>query len=745
MAYIKLKDISKIYANENNSVVGIRKINLSFEKGEFVAITGKSGSGKTTLLNVIGGLDEFDEGELYFEGNPTSHFTKSEWESYSSKNISFIFQNYNILESFTVLENIEFALTTIKDTKIRKERAKEIAKKVGLFERLNIKGSKLSGGEKQRTVIARAIAKDSPIILADEPTGNLDSKNAQSILRLLKEISEDKLVIVVTHNYEDIREYATRHIRIFDGQICNDNTFIEVDASDYKEPKDDYRCEREFVFKNRIPKIKCEKGQKKYDVRDSVLLGIKRFLSRPRQNFVIILILFVALTGILLTISSVDGFNAPAINLNGANINPIEGRVLIGGGDEGFSHEKAQMLADKYGAKKYLINDYILDQRVSMVREDSVNNIGYGISGYLKLCDNQRLKKGRLPQSPDEIALKIPYTYANEYKIGDKIMFFNRAFGCTIVGVDYYVGGRNQIEFYVQEKTFEIYSQYTKYFEQISYVIWDNEETGDNEGILYPVNPDVADYNYVSIYIDFSYEGKVIKTNNIKADGTIGVEIYDNQNNMLLRLYPEHAQKLDYPYYYSDKETILIFSQEAFEEIYFSQSGQISLFFEDDDSAQIAISKMTEDGYLALLSTKLGEHKNIIIKDLIAKFLISSAVSIAVTLLLSLVVIFTLIKILSISKKDVVIFRTMAIKNNVVRLSTYIQLIMDFIIALLLSAIVIVVLYFAPTGWAINFLGVRAVAILLLCVLVLLLILAYTYNKTIFKEKIKKGLRRVNK
>ena len=130
MAFLKLQDIGKIYMSADNASVGIRKVNLSFEKGEFVAVTGKSGSGKTTLLNVIGGLDSFEEGELYIEGRSTSHYAKADWDEYVSKYISFIFQDYNILESFTVLENIEFALTSIKDLKERKQRALDIANKV---------------------------------------------------------------------------------------------------------------------------------------------------------------------------------------------------------------------------------------------------------------------------------------------------------------------------------------------------------------------------------------------------------------------------------------------------------------------------------------------------------------------------------------------------------------------------------------------------------------------------------------
>ncbi|MBQ2272459.1 MAG: ATP-binding cassette domain-containing protein, partial [Clostridia bacterium] len=166
MAFLSLKDVGKIYVSDGNVSVGIRGVNLSFELGEFVAVTGKSGSGKSTLLNVISGMDSYEEGELYIEGQSTSHYLQPEWEEYREKYISFIFQDYNIIESFTVLQNVELALLHIADKKERRARAKELICRVGLGSHMHHKGSKLSGGQKQRTVIARALAKDSPIILA---------------------------------------------------------------------------------------------------------------------------------------------------------------------------------------------------------------------------------------------------------------------------------------------------------------------------------------------------------------------------------------------------------------------------------------------------------------------------------------------------------------------------------------------------------------------------------------------------
>ena len=236
MAFLSLQGIGKIYVSEGNVAVGIRGVNLSFERGEFVAITGRSGSGKSTLLNVISGMDTYEEGELLIEGQPTSHYRQADWELYREKYVSFVFQDYNIIDSYTVLENVELALMHIPDRRERRRRAIELIERVGLKEHQRHKGSKLSGGQKQRTVIARALAKDSPIILADEPTGNLDAETSREIIELLREVSHDKLLIVVTHNFEQVEAYATRHVRIFDGAVESDHVLAAAEPVSEQSP-----------------------------------------------------------------------------------------------------------------------------------------------------------------------------------------------------------------------------------------------------------------------------------------------------------------------------------------------------------------------------------------------------------------------------------------------------------------------------------------------------------------------------
>lgn len=220
---LRLERVSKFYSANGMVSTGFSKVDLSFDNGEFVAITGESGSGKSTLLNVISGLDSFEEGEMYILGQPTSGFSKEDLEEYRKKYIGNIFQTFNLINSYTVYQNVELVLLMSGyDKSVIPQKVKDIIGKVGLSDYEKTKASKLSGGQKQRVAIARALAKETPIIVADEPTGNLDSKSAAEIVELLHELSRDKLIIIVTHNYDQVEPYVTRKITMHDGRVSED-------------------------------------------------------------------------------------------------------------------------------------------------------------------------------------------------------------------------------------------------------------------------------------------------------------------------------------------------------------------------------------------------------------------------------------------------------------------------------------------------------------------------------------------
>ncbi len=222
---LELKNISKTYSMGELKVEALKDISISFRKNEFVSILGPSGCGKTTLLNIVGGLDKYTSGDLIIENKSTKDFTDKDWDAYRNSKIGFVFQSYNLIPHLTVLENVELSLTLsgIK-AKERKSKAKQALRDVGLLDVINKKPNQLSGGQMQRVAIARALVNDPQIILADEPTGALDSETSVQIMEILKNISSKKLIIMVTHNKELADKYSTRIINILDGKITNDSS-----------------------------------------------------------------------------------------------------------------------------------------------------------------------------------------------------------------------------------------------------------------------------------------------------------------------------------------------------------------------------------------------------------------------------------------------------------------------------------------------------------------------------------------
>ena len=220
---IKLQNISKYYYSETAVTQALQGINLEFRMGEFVAITGESGSGKSTLLRIISGMDTFDDGELYVDGQPTFQYDEDDWEEYRRTKIGFVFQDYSLIGHYTAKENIVSALLIMGvPEKEAGDKAIHYLERVGLSAQRDQRASKLSSGQKQRLSIARALAKNTDIIVADEPTGNLDSETGAQIVKLLRDLSQDHLVIMVTHNYEQVEKYVTRKVRLHDGSLILD-------------------------------------------------------------------------------------------------------------------------------------------------------------------------------------------------------------------------------------------------------------------------------------------------------------------------------------------------------------------------------------------------------------------------------------------------------------------------------------------------------------------------------------------
>ena len=249
---LELNDIKKDYVSGSTTVSALKGINLRFRDCEFVSILGQSGCGKTTMLNIIGGLDKYTSGDLKINGVSTKNYKDRDWDFYRNNSIGFVFQSYNLIPHQTVLSNVELALTLSGVSKAeRKKRAIEALEKVGLGEQIHKKPNQMSGGQMQRVAIARALVNNPDILLADEPTGALDTETSIQIMELLKEISKDRLIIMVTHNPELAKDYSTRIVRLLDGVITDDS-----DPYSLEDMEADIRAKEAAKVKTSEKKIK---------------------------------------------------------------------------------------------------------------------------------------------------------------------------------------------------------------------------------------------------------------------------------------------------------------------------------------------------------------------------------------------------------------------------------------------------------------------------------------------------------
>lgn len=292
---LTLTGITKDYIVGEETVHALRGVDVSFRDKEFVAILGASGCGKTTLLNIIGGLDRYTSGDLVIAGKSTKDFTDRDWDNYRNHKIGFVFQSYNLIPHQTVLENVEIALTLAGVSKAeRRKRSIEVLDRVGLKDKINVRPSQLSGGQMQRVAIARALVNDPDIILADEPTGALDTVTSVQIMDILREISQDKLIIMVTHNPELADTYANRIIRLSDGEIVEDTAPYVQDSE----------VETDIVVSKKADK----KGRNSMSFFTALGLSFRNLLTKIARTFMVSFAGSIGIIGIALILALSSGF-----------------------------------------------------------------------------------------------------------------------------------------------------------------------------------------------------------------------------------------------------------------------------------------------------------------------------------------------------------------------------------------------------------------------------------------------------
>src|SRR5690554_2088518 len=230
---LEVKKLTKYYKIGEQTFDAVKGVDLTFRQDEFVSILGESGSGKTTLLNLIGGLDRYNSGDIIIDNVSTKNYKDKDWDAYRNHRVGFVFQNYNLITHLDILSNVELAQTLSGVSKEeRRKRALEVLTRVGLKDHVRKKPNQLSGGQQQRVSIARALVNNPTIILADEPTGALDSETSEDIMNLLKEISKDKLIIMVTHNSDLAKRFSNRIVRLKDGEVIGDTNPYTMKQSD---------------------------------------------------------------------------------------------------------------------------------------------------------------------------------------------------------------------------------------------------------------------------------------------------------------------------------------------------------------------------------------------------------------------------------------------------------------------------------------------------------------------------------
>ena len=586
---IKLKNVSKFYYSKGVIASGFNKINLEFNIGEFVAITGESGSGKSTLLNVISGLDTYEEGEMYIDGKETSHYTEKDFEDYRRKYIGNIFQNFNLVNSYTVYQNIELVLLLNGEKKKNiKPKVLELIKNVGLYKFRNTKVSKLSGGQKQRVGIARALAKDTPIIIADEPTGNLDKKSADEIIKLLSQISKDKLVIIVTHNYEQVEKYVTRKIKMHDGKVLEDKKIKDANPAPEKS-KIDYK---NITFLNKL----------RLALRNT-------FNIIPK--FILIFLIYLFMTVSVISEYAEEEKKTYEASTQGNNYifnNTSDKRIVIKKNDKSeFTSEDYDKISKLSNVDYIVKNDVLLDYNASFT-----DNKNYYISPTINELKNFRGKVdlGKMPENDNEVILegdKDDY-YINESILDKDIYAQNYDTGeidenkkIKIVGIKYVKSAYGNNVVYLSDSLLNDYLyQINQSYSKLK-VLFQNkyyDETTENFNIKTNDNVPVNNV-YISADLEYSCpkENCINQSLNIEASNLYYTE---NLSLNVSKVYNKNNMKKLLGLDFKENNGNIYINSEDYNKLFNKENYQSSVFVKDVQDVRNTISSLEDAGFKTL-------------------------------------------------------------------------------------------------------------------------------------------------
>jgi ABC-type lipoprotein export system ATPase subunit len=743
---LRLENLSKYYYSKNNIVMALRRINLTFSPGEFIAITGESGSGKSTLLNVLSGLDTYEEGKMFVNDKDISHFSVAELEEYRRTYIGFVFQDYNIIDAYTVYQNIKIALTINGYPKEdRHKRTLELIKQVGLDNQTHQKASKLSGGEQQRTVIARALAKDAPMIVCDEPTGNLDTKSANQILKLLHDIAKDKLVIVVTHNFSQVEQYATRKIRLYDGEVIEDTHLGENTSglSTFNEASHTHATILE------ITKIAFE-----------------NIISVPKKSFFALTIMLFMILAITFTYGfTIEQRNQPYQTQTPYFDNAFEGRVIITKEDKSaFTDSEIASIADTKNVLSVNPYDMIFDSLfTSAVFNETYNKTiyyDYQINPSINLSPFDLLE-GRLPENPYEAVIN-----PNElYELGDYIHVSNRAtikkveglvtnqFTYKIVGfTDEAIGLDEKGQLYLNQEGISNLQSYTIY--ENSKIYLDIDQLRD-----YSVVNDIRvdntlednelrafDMMFFDICRDFGYKEDVI--DDFDA-GLCPVEefipFHDFSLSVITRfenqplLYPINITSV--PVEPNIMGQALYLNQHTFDELFKDEPYQITAVVDTMYEALLVKDDLEEAGYNVFYPAGVLNESD-------AFNVVTRNVQLSLTLVLSvlgiyLVGYFVMRNIVSSKHKDYVIYRSIGTEKSVIHK----MMIFEMLIQSIFAYIIVIGLLIINESMdnqipkLMRYFQVQHYIIIFITIIVLMIWMARNFNDRLFGQSVITSLR----
>ena len=747
---IKLQNISKYYYSETAVTQALQGINLEFRMGEFVAITGESGSGKSTLLRIISGMDTFDDGELYVDGQPTFQYDEDDWEEYRRTKIGFVFQDYSLIGHYTAKENIVSALLIMGvPEKEAGDKAIHYLERVGLSAQRDQRASKLSSGQKQRLSIARALAKDTDIIVADEPTGNLDSETGAQIVKLLRDLSQDHLVIMVTHNYEQVEKYVTRKVRLHDGSLILDVS-ENMDTNQKSEVSENTDIDQKSEVSENTDTDQKSEMSENVDNNEKMTAGKKSESNEERLRDRTIGRIFVRMNAVRQPekIALFMGFFLAAAIVSFLFI----GQLLMNADDiytkkysaTSFARKDDKRISIRRKDQKFMTKKDIdrltkMKHVVSVDQYDIVNDVNYYFEegkdyrqeyGYNRmstsneggLYDSQNVEyvkkdqymrsssclkksdlvKGSLPKKIDEVVLYD----RGKYKVGDTITFFYTS-DVLWSSTENYIQRKMKVSGLLKNKDKQVYFspeictmlQSTVTGGKVFYEYAYNQQLGKYQGqaTLWPIVGDIVKKDN-ELCVSGAYEAAVYRAEDndltlLDQSGLLHIDQYDKDmksKDVKQIENVETGEKIN-----GCGANFAEVSQNIYEKYYRTESRQASVYITSYAKMDHVLKALDKAGYEAVSTLRFGADEYD--SDLVQERLRTIGIAVAILLVMMAAEILILRSIFKIQIKDQKILKFMGMSTKLIGKINYMEMRRYSITAIIVVAVVMnVVGIFVP-------------------------------------------------